>query len=24
LVERCLFDNPLQQAREQPQRPFDF
>ena len=24
LVERCLFDNPLQQAREEPQRPFDF
>ena len=24
LVERCLFGNPLQQARELPQRPFDF
>ena len=24
LVERCLFENPLQQAREQPERPFDF
>ena len=24
LVERCLFDNPLQQAREEPQRPFAF
>ena len=24
LVERCLFGNPLQQQREQPERPFDF
>jgi len=24
LVERCLFGNRLQQAREQPERPFDF
>ena len=24
LVERCLFGNPLQQARKLPQRPFDF
>lgn len=24
LVERCLFGNPLKQARELPERPFDF